>query len=134
MPEKPLAGAVVRAPKPASRFDWPSVVVLAVVSGKPAVADRGWFCQPEVAVLAPALGVAATWSCLQGLLAPKRPHDSQPVNPSPAKNTLAGTWYLRKLLGRYQQTDNAMAYALADYNAGRTHVFCADPLGLSAAS
>src|SRR5438105_6470852 len=89
MPEKPLAGAVVRAPKPASRFDWPSVVVLAVVSGKPAVADRGWFCQPEVAVLAPALGVAATWSCLQGLLAPKRPHDSQPVNPSPAKNTLA---------------------------------------------
>ena len=40
----------------------------------------------------------------------------------PAKNTLAGAWYLHKLLGRYQQTDNALPYALADYNAGRTHV------------
>jgi soluble lytic murein transglycosylase len=40
----------------------------------------------------------------------------------PAKNTLAGTWYLRKLLGRYQQTDDALPYALADYNAGRSHV------------
>ncbi len=40
----------------------------------------------------------------------------------PATNTLAGTWYLRKLLRRYPQTDNAVAYALADYNAGRGHV------------
>jgi len=40
----------------------------------------------------------------------------------PAKNTLAGTWYLRKLLGRYQQTDNPLPYALADYNAGRRNV------------
>jgi len=40
----------------------------------------------------------------------------------PAKNTLAGAWYLRKLLGRYQQTDDAVPYALADYNAGRAHV------------
>ena len=40
----------------------------------------------------------------------------------PAKNTLIGAWYLKKLLGRYQQTDNPFVYALADYNAGRTHV------------
>jgi len=40
----------------------------------------------------------------------------------PATNTLAGTWYLAKLLKRYPQTDNPFAYALADYNAGRTHV------------
>jgi soluble lytic murein transglycosylase len=40
----------------------------------------------------------------------------------PAKNTMAGTWYLRKLLRRYGNTDNPPAYALADYNAGRTHV------------
>ncbi len=40
----------------------------------------------------------------------------------PAKNTMVGAWYLKKLLGRYQLTDNPMAYALADYNAGRTHV------------
>jgi len=40
----------------------------------------------------------------------------------PVKNTQAGTWYLRKLLWRYAQTDNPLPYALADYNAGRTHV------------
>jgi len=37
-------------------------------------------------------------------------------------NTLAGTFYLSKLLQRYQHTDNPVAYALADYNAGRSNV------------
>jgi soluble lytic murein transglycosylase len=40
----------------------------------------------------------------------------------PATNTLAGTWYLGKLLRRYQKTDGPIAYALADYNAGRSNV------------
>jgi soluble lytic murein transglycosylase len=40
----------------------------------------------------------------------------------PGTNTLAGTWYLRKLLRRYAQTDNPVPYALADYNAGRGNV------------
>ena len=40
----------------------------------------------------------------------------------PRTNTLAGTWYLRKLLRRYRQTDNPIPYALADYNAGRGNV------------
>ena len=40
----------------------------------------------------------------------------------PSINTLAGTWYLHKLLKRYLQTDNPVAYALADYNAGRSNV------------
>ena len=40
----------------------------------------------------------------------------------PRTNTLAGTWYLRKLLRRYRQTDNPVPYALADYNAGRGNV------------
>ncbi len=40
----------------------------------------------------------------------------------PATNTLAGAWYLGKLLKRYQDTDNPLPYALADYNAGRSHV------------
>ena len=39
----------------------------------------------------------------------------------PKKNTLAGTWYLRKCLRRYQSTDNPIPYALADYNAGRAN-------------
>ena len=44
----------------------------------------------------------------------------------PAKNTLAGSWYLRKLIGRYVNTDNPLAYALADYNAGRSNVSALD--------
>jgi soluble lytic murein transglycosylase len=40
----------------------------------------------------------------------------------PSTNTLAGTWYLKKLLKRYSQTDNPVPYALADYNAGRGNV------------
>ncbi len=37
-------------------------------------------------------------------------------------NTLAGAWYLRKMLRRYQATDDPVLYALADYNAGRANV------------
>ncbi|MDB6018356.1 MAG: mltE [Pedosphaera sp.] len=40
----------------------------------------------------------------------------------PATNTLAGSWYLQKLLKRYAATDNPLPYALADYNAGRSNV------------
>jgi soluble lytic murein transglycosylase len=40
----------------------------------------------------------------------------------PAKNALAGAWYLRKCLRRYTASDNALPYALADYNAGRANV------------
>ena len=40
----------------------------------------------------------------------------------PGTNTLAGAWYLSKLLRRYAQTDDALPYALADYNAGRGNV------------
>lgn len=40
----------------------------------------------------------------------------------PATNTLCGTWYLAKLLRRYDGADDPAVYALADYNAGRTHV------------
>lgn len=40
----------------------------------------------------------------------------------PRTNTLAGTWYLRKMLRRYGNTDDPVPYALADYNAGRGNV------------
>ncbi len=40
----------------------------------------------------------------------------------PGTNALVGAWYLNKLLKRYRHTDHALPYALADYNAGRTHV------------
>jgi soluble lytic murein transglycosylase len=41
---------------------------------------------------------------------------------NPATNTLAGAWYLEKLLKRYAQTDDPLPFALADYNAGRANV------------
>jgi soluble lytic murein transglycosylase len=41
---------------------------------------------------------------------------------NPGTNTLAGTYYLRKLIKRYANTDNPIPYALADYNAGRGNV------------
>jgi soluble lytic murein transglycosylase len=37
----------------------------------------------------------------------------------PGTNTLAGTFYLGKLLKRYPHADNPVPYVLADYNAGR---------------
>jgi len=40
----------------------------------------------------------------------------------PKTNTLAGTWYLKKMLNRYKSSENPIVYALADYNAGRQHV------------
>ena len=40
----------------------------------------------------------------------------------PQKNILCGSFYLSKLMKRYTATDNPIPYALADYNAGRTHV------------
>jgi soluble lytic murein transglycosylase len=40
----------------------------------------------------------------------------------PARNIEVGTWYLAKLIKRYRHTDNPTAYALADYNAGRSNV------------
>ncbi len=40
----------------------------------------------------------------------------------PRTNTLAGTYYLGKMVRRYAQTDNPLPFALADYNAGRGNV------------
>lgn len=40
----------------------------------------------------------------------------------PTTNLQVGTWYLGKLLKRYNRTDDPVAYALADYNAGRSNV------------
>ncbi len=40
----------------------------------------------------------------------------------PRTNVLAGSYYLAKLLRRYANADQALPFALADYNAGRGNV------------
>lgn len=40
----------------------------------------------------------------------------------PRTNILAGSFYLARIASRYVSTDNPLAYALADYNAGRGNV------------
>lgn len=41
---------------------------------------------------------------------------------NPQTNITVGTWYLKKMLKRYADTDNPLVYALCDYNAGRRKV------------
>ena len=60
---------------------------------------------------------AQEWSKAERLLSFRPEHLFDPRT-----NTLAGTFYLKKLIKRYAQTDNPLAYALADYNAGRSNV------------
>jgi soluble lytic murein transglycosylase len=62
-------------------------------------------------------GAAFDWMSAEKITGFELPHLLDPVT-----NTLAGTWYLSRLLRRYQHTDDPIPYALADYNAGRTHV------------
>lgn len=62
-------------------------------------------------------GAASDWARAEGRLGP-----AQAELLDPALNTQVGAWYLARLLRRYQQTDNPLAYALADYNAGRSNV------------
>jgi soluble lytic murein transglycosylase len=47
---------------------------------------------------------------------------SQHMLMNAGKNVDCGTWYLRKVMGRYRRVDNPVPYALADYNAGRGNV------------
>ena len=60
---------------------------------------------------------AVEWSTSQGVLDFELDHLFDP-----ATNTLAGAWYLARVLRRYTRTDNPLPYALADYNAGRNNV------------
>ncbi|MDR1192096.1 MAG: lytic transglycosylase domain-containing protein [Verrucomicrobiales bacterium] len=39
----------------------------------------------------------------------------------PRTNIMAGSWYLARAIGRWRDADLPEAFALAEYNAGRTH-------------
>ena len=61
---------------------------------------------------------AYEWADHHGLVAFKPKHllDAR-------TNVMAGTFYLAKLVKRYQDLDRPLVYALADYNAGRKPVW-----------
>jgi len=61
-------------------------------------------------------------AALEWAKAEKIPNFSRTQLMDPRTNTLAGAYYLAKVMRRYTNTDNALPYALADYNAGRGNV------------
>jgi soluble lytic murein transglycosylase len=47
----------------------------------------------------------------------------------PETNIRAGTWYLKRAIGHWSQTDDPVTFALAEYNAGRSNALkWVDPL------
>lgn len=60
---------------------------------------------------------AGEWAAAEGIVAFHHTHMV-----SAKSNVLAGTWYLKRAIGRYQDTDDPVAYGLAEYNAGRSNV------------
>ncbi len=60
---------------------------------------------------------AVEWSTSQGVLGFELDHLFDP-----GTNTMAGAWYLARVLRRYSRADDPLPYALADYNAGRNNV------------
>jgi soluble lytic murein transglycosylase len=65
------------------------------------------------------LGEAAAWEWAAAERIPDFDHEHVL---DPGTNVLVGTWYLARLLRRYPAADDPVPFALADYNAGRSHV------------
>jgi soluble lytic murein transglycosylase len=65
------------------------------------------------------LGEAAAWEWAAAERIPEFDHEHVI---DARTNVLAGTWYLARLLKRYPEVDDPIPFALADYNAGRSHV------------
>ena len=107
--------AVIRAA--AARYGLDAALVKAVVW------RESWF-NPEVRGKAGEIGLmqirepaAREWAEAERIAGFHHEHIRDP-----GSNTLAGAWYLAKLLRRYPQADDPVPYALADYNAGRGNV------------
>lgn len=101
----------------ARRYDVQPAVVKAVVWRESRFNPKARGKAGEFGLMQIRLPAAQEWAQAEGI----RNFSAEQLL-DPETNTRAGSWYLGKLLKRYQHTDNPMAYALADYNAGRTHV------------
>lgn len=78
-----------------------------------AVGRRG-----EIGLMQVTRGAAADWATAEG-----RPVPPIPELFLPSVNIRAGGWYLQRALQRWaSRTDDPLPFALAEYNAGRTHV------------
>ena len=106
---------VIRAA--ATQYDVDPALVKAVVWRESRFNHKARGTAGELGLMQIREAAASEWATAENLT---DFHHSHLLNAK--SNVLAGTWYLKKLMGRYQHTDDPVAYALADYNAGRSHV------------
>jgi len=101
----------------ARRYGLPAPLVKAVVWRESRFHPRTRGRAQELGLMQLRETAAQEWAEAEGLAGFEHEHclDSR-------TNTLAGAWYLSKLLRRYSRTDDPLPYALADYNAGRGNV------------
>jgi len=107
--------AVIQAA--AQRYGVDPALVKAVVWKESWFNPRARGKKEEIGLMQLRAAAAGEWAAAERIPAFETAHLLDP-----ATNTLAGTWYLHTLMKRYSQTDNPVPYALADYNAGRSHV------------
>lgn len=101
----------------AQRYGLQPALVKAVVWRESRFRPRARGRAQEIGLMQLRGTAAQEWADAEGLSTFEHEHCLDPCT-----NTLAGAWYLRKLLARYAQTDDPLPYALADYNAGRGNV------------
>jgi soluble lytic murein transglycosylase len=101
----------------AQRYEMPPSLVKAVVWRESRFHPLARGRAQEIGLMQLQETAARQWADAEGIAGFEHDHCLDPRT-----NTLAGAWYLRKLLRRYAQTDDPLPYALADYNAGRGNV------------
>jgi soluble lytic murein transglycosylase len=101
----------------AKRYAVDSALVKAIVWRESRFNPKARGSAQEIGLMQIREDAAREWADAEHLAGFDHEHCVDPVT-----NTLAGTWYLGKLLKRYTRTDNPIPFALADYNAGRGNV------------
>ncbi len=101
----------------AARYGIPSSLVKAIIWKESGFDPDARGASGEIGLMQIRKLAAQEWAAAESIKDFKHAHVANPTT-----NTLAGTWYLKKLLQRYRHTDNPLPYALADYNAGRRNV------------
>ena len=101
----------------AQNYDVDPTLIKAVIWRESHFNPRARGAAREIGLMQLREAAAEEWAKAEGV-----PYFSHDHLYDPEKNVMAGTWYLKKLLRRYPRTDDPVVFALADYNAGRTHV------------